>query len=105
YNFMQDMAEISLGILMEFCRKGRALTIGPLLAVCLPLAVQGQGTQPVVAIHDSELTRALESVPATGATPTGAGTTGNQWWQTDWHYFVMPDSLKEAFRSDGTAFT
>ena len=66
---------------------------------------QGQGTQPVVAIHDSELTRALESMPASGATPTGTGTTGKQWWITQWHYFVMPDSVKEALRSDGTAFT
>ncbi len=60
--------------------------------------------QPMVAIHDSELTRALESMPASGATPTGAGTTSNQWWTTQWHYFVMPDSAKEALRSDGTAF-
>ncbi|MGO8925800.1 MAG: Ig-like domain-containing protein, partial [Limisphaerales bacterium] len=60
---------------------------------------------PVVAIHDSELTRALESIPASGATPTGPGTTGFQWWPTNWHYFVMPDSVKEALRSDGTAFT
>ncbi len=64
-----------------------------------------QGTQPIVAVHDSELTRAMETQAASGATPTGAGTTGKQWWPTDWHYFVMPESLKEAFRSDGTAFT
>jgi hypothetical protein len=64
-----------------------------------------QPTQPLVAIHDSELTRALESMPASGATPTGPGTTGNQWWPTDWHYFVMPEAMKEALRSDGTAFT
>ena len=68
-------------------------------------AILAQGTQPIVAIHDSELTRALESMPASGATPTGSGTTGYQWWPTDWHYFVMPDSVKEALRSDGTAFT
>jgi hypothetical protein len=59
---------------------------------------------PVVAIHDSELTRALESMPASGATPTGPGTTGYEWWPTNWHYFVMPEALKEALRSDGTAF-
>jgi len=59
----------------------------------------------VAAIHDSELTRALEFMPATGSTPTGPGTTGNQWWPTAWHYFVMPDSVKEALRSDGTAST
>ena len=65
----------------------------------------GQVTQPIVAIHDSELTRALESMNASGSTPTGPGTTGKEWWTTDWHYFVMPESLKEAFRSDGTPFT
>ena len=68
-------------------------------------AVQGQGTQPVVAIHDSELTRALESMPASGATPTGTGYTGNQWYINQWHYFVMPDAVKEALRSDGTVYT
>ena len=62
-------------------------------------------TLPVVAIHDSELTRALETMPATGSTPTGPGTTGFQWWTTQWHYFVMPDSVKEMLRSDGTTFT
>jgi VCBS repeat-containing protein len=62
-------------------------------------------SQPVVAIHDSEFTRALETMPASGATPTGPGTTSNQWWTTQWHYHVMPNSLKEAFRSDGTPFT
>src|SRR6476646_3171450 len=64
-----------------------------------------QVTQPSVAIHDSELTRALESMNAVAPTPTGAGTTGKQWWPTDWHYFVMPESVKEALKSDGTAFT
>ncbi len=59
----------------------------------------------MVAIHDSEFTRALESMPASGATPTGPGTTGFQWWPTSWHYFVMPNAMKEALRSDGTAFT
>jgi hypothetical protein len=60
---------------------------------------------PVVAIHDSELTRALETMTATNpGTPTGAGTTGFEWWPTNWHYFVMPESLKEALTSDGTAY-
>ena len=72
---------------------------------CPAIAARGQGTQPIVAVHDSELTRALESMPASGATPTGPGTTGNQWWPTNWHYFVMPDSVKETLRSDGTAYT
>ena len=60
--------------------------------------------RPVVAIHDSELTRALELLPATGATPTGEGTSGYQWWPSSWPYFVMPESIEEALRSDGTAF-
>ena len=64
----------------------------------------GQGTQPAVAIRDSELTRALEPLPATNATPRGAGTTSNEWWTTDWHSFVMPESVKESLCSDGTAF-
>jgi Ig-like domain-containing protein/putative Ig domain-containing protein len=63
-----------------------------------------QSIQPMVAVHDSELTRALESMPASGSTPTGPGTTGNQWWPTDWHYFVMPEAVKESLRSDGTPF-
>ena len=74
-------------------------------AWCVSGITRAQGTQPIVAIHDSEFTRALESAPASGATPTGPGTTGNQWWLTPWHYFVMPDAVKEALRSDGTAFT
>src|SRR5204862_4025754 len=73
------------------------------LACAVPAAL-GQGMQPCVAVHDSELTRALESMPAVSPTPMGAGTTSNQWWTTNWHYFVMPESMKEALRSDGTAF-
>ncbi len=74
------------------------------VAFLLPSFVQLYGAQPVVAVHDSELTRALETMPASGATPTGAGTSGRQWWPTNWHYFVMPDSVKETLRSDGTSF-
>src|SRR5262249_50961320 len=59
---------------------------------------------PIVAIHDSEYTRALETINAAPTTPTGPGTTGKEWWLNNWHYFVMPESLKEALRSDGTAF-
>jgi hypothetical protein len=76
------------------------MVLGLLCSVC----VFAQVTLPTVAIHDSELTRALETMPASGSTPTGSGATGFQWWTTDWHYFVMPESLKEAFRSDGTPF-
>ena len=39
-----------------------------------------------VAILDSQLTR-------------------NHWSSTNWNYFVMPESVKEALRSDGTPFT
>lgn len=60
--------------------------------------------EPVVAIHVSELTQALETLPATSPTPTGSGTTGYQWWITAWRYFVAYESLKEALRSDGTPF-
>ncbi len=73
--------------------------------VSAALQVRAQGTQPLVAVHDSELTRAFETMPSTPDTPTGFGTTNKQWWSTDWHYFIMPESVKEALRSDGTAFT
>jgi hypothetical protein len=86
-------------------RWGAAPVIFFFSLVCALTLARAQGTQPIVAIHDSELTRALETMPASGSTPTGAGTTGFQWWPTSWHYFVMPDSVKEALRSDGTAFT
>lgn len=59
---------------------------------------------PVVAVHVSELTEALESMPALAPTPSGTGTSGSQWWYTSWRYFVAPESLKEALRSDGTPF-
>jgi hypothetical protein len=61
--------------------------------------------EPVVAIHVSELTQALETIPATPPTPTPpADATGFEWWLTSWHYFVGYESLKEALRSDGTPF-
>ncbi len=60
--------------------------------------------QPVVAIHVSENTQALETMAAVSPTPTGAGTTGHQWWTPAWHYFVAYESLEEALRSDGTPF-
>ena len=72
------------------------------LLCCAGIPVQGQGTQPMVAVHDSEFTRALESMSASGGTPTN---TTKQWWLTQWHYFVVPDSVKEMLRADGTAFT
>ena len=83
----------------------RALIVGILCVICGELDARCQVTQPLVAIHDSELTRALETMTAVAPTPTGPGTTGKQWWPTDWHYFVMPESMKEALKSDGTAFT
>ena len=59
---------------------------------------------PVVAVHVSELTQAFESVPAGPSTPkppTVADASGMEWWPTAWHYFVMPESVKEALRADG----
>ncbi len=74
------------------------------LVTLLPARVRAQAPEPVVAIHVSELTQALETIPAKAPTPTGPGTTGREWWMSAWHYFVMPESLKEALRSDGTPF-
>ena len=83
------------------CMKGVAVIVA-LVSAITPIV---RGAQPMVAIHDSELTRMLETIPASGATPTGSGTTGYQWWPSQWHYFVMPDAVKQAMVSDGTAFT
>ncbi len=69
-----------------------------------PIQVRAQTPEPVVAIHVSELTQALETLRAQSPTPTGPGTTGYEWWTTAWHYRVMPESLKESLRSDGTPF-
>jgi len=60
--------------------------------------------EPVVAIHVSELTQNLESMPATPPTPTGSGYSGFEWFYTSWHYFVIPESLKIALESDGTPY-
>jgi len=62
------------------------------------------GQQPRVAIHVSELTQALETMPASGSTPTGSGTTGFQWWRPEWRYGFITESIKELLRSDGTPF-
>ncbi len=67
--------------------------------------VQAAGaTQPLVAIHVSEHTQALESISATPPTPTGTGYSGFEWFYTSWHYFVIPESLKIALESDGTPY-
>ena len=71
--------------------------VAGLFAPFFLLNLQAQETRPLVAIHDSELTRALESIPATPPTPNAPGTTGFEWWAPDWHYFVMPEALKEFF--------
>ncbi len=68
------------------------------------IAQQITTPEPLVAIHVSELTQALETMPASPPTPTGSGTSGYQWWYTSWHYFVAYESLKEALRADGTPF-
>ena len=63
-----------------------------------------QPAAPLVAVHVSELTQALETKPAAASTPTGAGTSGFEWWYVSWHYFVGYESLQEALRADGTPF-
>src|SRR3954447_22562901 len=85
-------------------RSLQKLIASALVVASLASTGLAQSIQPLVAIHDSELTRALETMPAVAPTPTGAGTTGKQWWPTDWHYFVMPEAVQEALRSDGTPF-
>jgi hypothetical protein len=60
------------------------------LILVVPPHVLAQFFEPVVAIHVSEQTQALDTM-------------NNGWW-TSWHYFVIPESLKEALRSDGTPF-
>ena len=67
-----------------------ALTFLSALILVVPPHVLAQPPEPVVAIHVSELTQALDTM-------------NNGWW-TSWHYFVLPESLKEALRSDGTPF-
>jgi hypothetical protein len=71
----------------------------------LTVTLPPPGLQPAVAIHDSELTRALASSPASAPTPMGPGTTGYQWWPTNWPYWLMPESVQETLHSDGTPFT
>lgn len=88
------------------------LVMSAILILAIPIGrrafVTAQGITPplpVVAIHVSELTQALETTPAgpnTPRPPGDAGTSGFEWWYTSWHYFVMPESLKEALRADGT---
>jgi Bacterial Ig domain len=77
-----------------------AANTSPLMTVLVQTLRGG----PVVAIHDSEYTRALENIAAAATTPSGPGTTGKEWWPTNFHYFVMPEALKEALRSDGIPF-
>ena len=91
-------------------KAGLSLARRLVLFACLwlagaPALLTAQNTQPLVAIHDSELPRALETMTASNGTPTGLGTTGNQWWPTNWHYFVMPESIEHALQADGTPYT
>jgi hypothetical protein len=84
-----------------------AIVFTLLLVLVTPKAFAQQALtppQPVVAIHISELTQALETMQAKPPTPVGTGTTGYEWYYTSWHYFVAYESLKEALRSDGTPF-
>jgi hypothetical protein len=70
-------------------------------------AISSTPATPVVAIHVSELTQALETTPAGANTPkppSNPDASGFEWWYTSWHYFVMEESVKEALRSDGTPY-
>ena len=82
----------------------KLIKIAVVIFAALALCTRVQAALPLVAVHDSELTRALASLPASATTPRGAGTTGFEWWLTAWHYHVMPESVKEALFSDGTPF-
>ena len=98
---------INLFQMSKDCRISAACPVGSSAfgaIYCLAIPAQGQGTQPIVAIHDSELTRALESMPAPGRHPPVLGPLATV-VATQWQYFVMPDSVKEMLRSDGTTFT
>jgi hypothetical protein len=60
--------------------------------------------RPVVAIHVSEWTQALETMPAAAPVPTGDGYSGFSWFYTSWHYFTIYESIKIALESDGTPY-
>ena len=104
------------GLWLRFGRDGRVRALLVLVVVALVLsllvvvpvrsvvAAQVAVSAPVVAIHVSERTAALESVIASAPTPMGSGTTGNEWWITSWRYFVAYQSLEEALKADGTPF-
>jgi hypothetical protein len=85
---------VLIGLVLSFILALHAIT---------PSQAAAQLPEPVVAIHVSEFTQALETMPATPPTPT-VGYSGYEWWVTSWHYFVPYESLKEALRSDGTPF-
>jgi len=61
-------------------------------------------TRPVVAIHVSEWTQALETMPAVAPVPTGTGYSGNSWFYTSWHYSTIVESIKIALEADGTPY-
>jgi hypothetical protein len=60
--------------------------------------------RPVVAIHVSEWTEALETMPAEAPVPTGSGYSGFSWFPTTWHYSTIYESIRIALESDGTPY-
>ena len=101
---MQRKHSVSfLGVIMIAMLMAAALSVGQ-----FPTATASTTPPlPKVAIHVSELTQALEALPAgpnTPKPPTVPDASGYEWWYTSWHYFVMPESLKEALSSDGTPY-
>ena len=80
-------------------------SMGSEIARPVQVAQAAAATHPVVAIYISELTQALETMPAVPPTPTGSGYSGFEWFYTSWHYFVMPEfPLKIALESYGTPY-
>ncbi len=80
------------------------INASPEIAFAYPGLQTNDVAQPVVAIHVSEITNAMETTPARSPTPSGYGTSGYQWWYTSWHYYTIYQALEEALQSDGTPY-
>ncbi len=86
----------------------KIVTVIVIFALLFPAYTQVQAAGedfilPVVAIHISELTQALDNLSDADTTATEVAN-GYPWNPSDWHYFVLYESIMEALRSDGTPF-